>query len=103
MFWVYVLRNPQGKIYIGQSHDLSRRLRQHNDPNYRGTLHTNAGSFVAQGFDGIEVRGADGRNKAAEEAHEDQDGGGNGDGAKRDVKVDVAFAGGVVVERAVKR
>ena len=40
LFWVYVLMNPQGKIYIGQSSDLSRRLSQHNDPNYCGTLHT---------------------------------------------------------------
>ena len=32
--------NPQGKIYIGQTSDLSRRLTQHNDANYRGTLHT---------------------------------------------------------------
>jgi putative endonuclease len=32
--------NPQGKIYIGQTHDLSSRLTQHNDPNYRGMLHT---------------------------------------------------------------
>jgi putative endonuclease len=40
MFWVYVLMNPQGKIYTGQTSDLSRRLSQHNDPNYRGTVHT---------------------------------------------------------------
>jgi predicted GIY-YIG superfamily endonuclease len=29
---VYVLRNPDGKFYIGQTDDLERRLRQHNDP-----------------------------------------------------------------------
>jgi putative endonuclease len=40
MFWVYVLLNPQGEIYIGQTSDVSHRLTQHNDPNYRGTLHT---------------------------------------------------------------
>jgi putative endonuclease len=32
---VYVLRNPDGKLYIGQTDDLSRRIQQHNDP-----LHT---------------------------------------------------------------
>ena len=32
--------NPQGEIYIGQTSDLNRRLAQHNDPDYRGTLHT---------------------------------------------------------------
>ena len=40
VFWVYVLRNPQGEIYIGQTSDLACRLTQHNDPDYRGTLHT---------------------------------------------------------------
>ena len=29
---VYVLRNPDGKLYIGQTRNLSHRLRQHNDP-----------------------------------------------------------------------
>ncbi len=38
--WVYVLLNPQGKIYIGQTTDLATRVSQHNDPEYRGTLHT---------------------------------------------------------------
>ena len=32
MFWVYVLRNPDGKLYIGQTDDLQRRSLQHNDP-----------------------------------------------------------------------
>gem|GEM_PF-364891 len=39
-FATYVLMNPAGKIYIGQTSDLSRRLFQHNDPEYRATLHT---------------------------------------------------------------
>ena len=39
-FHVYVLQNPEGKIYIGQTKDLQKRLREHNDPEYRGTLHT---------------------------------------------------------------
>jgi putative endonuclease len=39
-YWVYVLLNPHGMIYIGQTNDLSRRLAQHNDPAYHRTLHT---------------------------------------------------------------
>src|SRR5438034_9153398 len=39
-YFVYVLLNPQGKLYVGQSDDVPRRLSQHNDPGYRGTLHT---------------------------------------------------------------
>jgi len=37
---VYVLLNPQGKTYVGQTGQLTTRLDQHNDPAYRGTLHT---------------------------------------------------------------
>jgi putative endonuclease len=32
MFWVYVLQNPDGKLYIGQTDRLTWRLSQHNDP-----------------------------------------------------------------------
>ena len=39
-FWVYVLLNPREEIYIGQTSQLAVRLAQHNDPEYRGTLHT---------------------------------------------------------------
>ena len=39
-YWVYVLANPEGRIYIGQTDDLYRRLAQHNDVDFRGTLHT---------------------------------------------------------------
>lgn len=39
-FMVYVLQNPKGKTYVGQTSNLSRRLCQHNDPNCRLTLHT---------------------------------------------------------------
>jgi len=39
-FFVYVLRNPDGKTYVGQTSDLSRRLAQHNDSDCRLTLHT---------------------------------------------------------------
>ena len=39
-FFVYVLKNPEGKIYIGQTQDLQKRLKEHNDPDCRSTLHT---------------------------------------------------------------
>jgi putative endonuclease len=32
MFWVYILQNPAGRVYIGQTDDVDRRLREHNDP-----------------------------------------------------------------------
>ena len=40
VFFVYVLLNPEGKIYIGQTADLERRFAQHNDPDCRLTPHT---------------------------------------------------------------
>jgi putative endonuclease len=30
MFWVYILQNPTGRFYIGQTDDLSIRLANHN-------------------------------------------------------------------------
>jgi putative endonuclease len=39
-FFVYVLLNPEGKTYVGQTSDLERRLLQHNNPDCRLTLHT---------------------------------------------------------------
>ena len=30
MYWVYILQNPGGKFYIGQTDDLDRRLHSHN-------------------------------------------------------------------------
>ena len=30
-FFVYILRNPEGRVYIGQTSDLKLRLRQHNE------------------------------------------------------------------------
>lgn len=32
MFWVYVIQNPEGRIYTGQTDRLEWRLHQHNDP-----------------------------------------------------------------------
>jgi predicted GIY-YIG superfamily endonuclease len=34
-WYVYVVRNPDGKLYIGQTDNLPRGIHQHNDP-----LHT---------------------------------------------------------------
>ena len=31
-FYVYVLTNPDGRIYIGQTNNLERRVAEHNDP-----------------------------------------------------------------------
>jgi len=39
-FFVYVLLNPPGKTYVGQTADIERRVAQHNDPQCRLTLHT---------------------------------------------------------------
>jgi len=39
-YYVYVLLNPEGKSYVGQTTDLRRRVAQHNDPDFRGALHT---------------------------------------------------------------
>lgn len=39
-FHLYILANPESEIYVGQTGDLQRRLAQHNDPQFRGTLHT---------------------------------------------------------------
>ena len=30
MFWVYILQNPQGRFYIGQTDNLEARLQSHN-------------------------------------------------------------------------
>ena len=35
-FYVYVLKNKEGKIYIGQTDDLARRVEEHNDPDGHG-------------------------------------------------------------------
>lgn len=29
MFWVYVLENPRGKFYVGQTENIAERLRDH--------------------------------------------------------------------------
>ena len=39
-FFVYILRNPDGRTYVGQTNDIERRLKEHNDPEYFGTKYT---------------------------------------------------------------
>ena len=39
-FHVYVIVNPEGQTYVGQTADLPRRLGQHNHPECELTLHT---------------------------------------------------------------
>ena len=35
-YWVYIIQSEStGRYYCGQSSDVERRLRQHNDPEYR--------------------------------------------------------------------
>lgn len=41
MYYVYVIRNPTGKIYIGQTADLEKRLKRHN-----GQLPSNIESYT---------------------------------------------------------
>ncbi|MBI4303221.1 MAG: GIY-YIG nuclease family protein [Chloroflexi bacterium] len=31
LFFIYILRNPEGRFYIGQTSDLSERLRRHKE------------------------------------------------------------------------
>ena len=40
MYWVYVLENPEGRFYIGQTDDLDRRLAEHNDPDCAKSKYT---------------------------------------------------------------
>jgi len=40
IFYVYVLVNPLSKIYIGQTNNLARRICEHNEPGFSGTLYT---------------------------------------------------------------
>ncbi|HUU95632.1 MAG TPA: GIY-YIG nuclease family protein [Phycisphaerae bacterium] len=39
-FWTYILENPAGRFYIGQTDDLGRRIEDHNSPDKVGTKFT---------------------------------------------------------------
>jgi len=40
-FYVYILcSETTNQIYIGQTNNLKKRLYEHNNPDYHGTLHT---------------------------------------------------------------
>ncbi|HOE64202.1 MAG TPA: GIY-YIG nuclease family protein [Candidatus Sumerlaeota bacterium] len=40
-FSVYIIQSEStSEIYIGQTSNLERRIAQHNDPDFKGTLHT---------------------------------------------------------------
>lgn len=40
-YYVYILQSESThKTYVGQTNNLERRLKQHNDPQYHGTQHT---------------------------------------------------------------
>jgi putative endonuclease len=40
-YWVYILQSESsGRYYCGSTDSVERRLRQHNDPDYRGTKTT---------------------------------------------------------------
>jgi predicted GIY-YIG superfamily endonuclease len=59
MFYVYVLQNPQGRLYIGHTEDLDRRIRQHNSPEGKEHLgkytHKN-GPWTLLGFEPLPTR-----------------------------------------------
>jgi len=40
-YWTYILQSETtGRYYCGSTDDLERRVRQHNDPNYSGSMTT---------------------------------------------------------------
>ncbi len=40
MFWTYILQNPAGRFYIGQTDDLTTRLENHNRTDAVGGKYT---------------------------------------------------------------
>ena len=48
MFTVYILRNPSGRLYVGQTDDLPRRLAQHNSGEARWTRNRGPWQLVFQ-------------------------------------------------------
>jgi len=39
-FWVYILENPGGRLYVGSTDDLPRRVAEHNDPDRARSKYT---------------------------------------------------------------
>jgi putative endonuclease len=39
-YFVYILQNPKGRFYIGQTEDLLRRIEQHNNPQHNLAKYT---------------------------------------------------------------
>ena len=61
MFFVYVLHSESsGKRYVGQTADLDRRLKEHNDPltNPRKYTSRNAGPWIVLHSEPFETRAA---------------------------------------------
>lgn len=59
MFTVYVLKSESfGKIYIGQTNDINKRLAEHNNPEYQLTKYTkrNKGPWIIIYFENYDNR-----------------------------------------------
>ena len=46
MFIVYVIQNPSGLLYKGQTQSLKKRLLEHNDPNGSHSYTRNKGPWI---------------------------------------------------------
>jgi putative endonuclease len=59
MYSVYVIENPQGRLYIGHTENVARRIEQHNSPEGKKHLckytHKN-GPWVIIGSEGFATR-----------------------------------------------
>jgi len=38
MYYLYILENPEGKHYIGQTEDIADRIKRHNSDRVRSTM-----------------------------------------------------------------
>ena len=48
-YFVYVLRNAEGRIYVGQTSDLERRLEEHRNGMSRWTANRGPWTLIASG------------------------------------------------------
>ena len=46
MYYTYVLENPDGLLYKGQTQDLEKRIMEHNNPNNLHTYTANKGPWL---------------------------------------------------------